>query len=488
MNQRDARRARGSWVSSQRLIHPDAYGMLAPRYQLAFERADRQRKHETMTNRYAALLLLMACCLGCENESRRPDVILITVDTLRADHLGTYGYPQPVSPMIDRFAAAATVYENAISQAPHTLPSLVQIMTSKYRHGLDVPVDEVTLAERLQKAGYQTAAVVDNPLLEISDTARGLMRGFDLFYRNGVLDHDAQQQHWKTKTPADCITAQAVRWLKRRDRERPFFLWLHYFDPHDPYLPPFADDLENLSRHSSSELTGDIRNTPLFHAPGKPGATEVPEVDRQHLVALYDAEVRYVDQSLGELFAFLEDSDLYRPNLIILGADHGESFGEHGLWTHGHSLYAPEVHVPLVIKFPYQAEGERVKMPVQAIDIVPTVLDVLQIPLAETKFDGLKLRQRPPEPAFAFWGPWKLVQDQEWKLLERGETVELFHIGSDRAEEHNRAAEEPAVVDRLRAAAVAKLAGAGVAEKQLKDLSSGAVEQLRALGYLPKSQ
>lgn len=439
-----------------------------------------------MTKRYAALILLIACSFGCETERRQPDVILITVDTLRADHLGAYGYAAPVSPSIDRFAAGATLFENAISQAPHTLPSLVQIMTSKYRHGLDVPDAEVTLAERLRKAGFQTAAVVDNPLLELSDTARGLMRGFDPFYRNGVLDHDAKQQHWKTKTPADAITAQAIRWLERRDRGRPFFLWLHYFDPHDPYLPPFADDLEALSRHSPSKLTGDIRNTPLFHELGETGPLDVPEEDRRHLIDLYDAEIRYVDQSLGELFVYLRQAGLYEPNLLILGSDHGESFGEHGLWTHGHSLYAPEVHVPLVIKFPHQSQGERVKMPVQAIDIVPTVLDVLEIPLAGEKLDGLNLRQRPAEPAFAFWGRWKLVQDQDWKLIERGDTVELFHVDSDRAERRDRAAEQPAVVNRLRAAAAEKLARVGVPARQLEDLSSGATEQLRALGYLPQ--
>ncbi len=188
-----------------------------------------------------------------------------------------------------------------------------------------------------------------------------------------------QQQHWKTKTPADCITAQAIRWLKKRDASRPVFLWLHYFDPHDPYLPPFADDMETLSRNSGSDFTGDIRNTFLFTAPNSDSARHLPEKDRQHLVALYDAEIRYLDQSLGELFAFLKAAGLYRGSVIALSADHGESFGEHGLWMHGQSLYEAEVHVPLIVKFPNQTRGERVRKPVQAIDIFPTVADTAQV-------------------------------------------------------------------------------------------------------------
>jgi len=412
-------------------------------------------------------------------------VILITVDTLRADHLGAYGYSEPTSPAIDAFAAGATLYEQAVAQAPHTLPSLLQIMTSRYRHGLEIAAAEVTLAEILRRQGYQTAAVVDNALLELSPTARGLMNGFDTFYRNGILDPDAEQQHWKTKTPADCITAQGIRWLRKRDPDRPFFLWLHFFDPHDPYLPPFADDLESLSRKSDSEFTGDIRNTLLFREPKSAAAQHLLERDRRHLVALYDAEIRYLDQSLGELFEFLREADLYDDSMVILGADHGESFGEHGLWMHGNSLYAAEVHVPLVVKFPQQTSAARGRVPVQAIDIAPTIIDAIEIPTGGTVFDGISLRSRKSEPAFAFWGPWKLVQTQEWKLLQNGDKTELFHM-SDRAEERDRSADEPSVVETLRAAATAKLASVGVAERDLEPLSSDAIERLRALGYLPK--
>lgn len=156
-------------------------------------------------------------------------------------------------------------------------------MTSRYGDVLDIPAQDPTLAEVLRRHGYQTAAVVDNALRELDATAHSLMRGFGQFYRNGLLDAEPAQQHWKTKTPADAITAQAIRWLKRRDAKRPFFLWLHYFGPHDPYLPPFADNLEALSRSSDSSFTGDIRNTFLLKVPNSEAARNLPEKDRQHL-------------------------------------------------------------------------------------------------------------------------------------------------------------------------------------------------------------
>jgi arylsulfatase A-like enzyme len=437
-----------------------------------------------MSRRYTLLMLLALCSAGCTRAGRSPDVIVITVDTLRADHLGAYGYRQPISPAIDAFAAVATLFENAVAQAPHTVPSLLEIMTSKYHQGLEIAGQDITLAELLRDHGYRTATVVDNALLEMDATARGLMRGFDAFYRNGLLDPDPKQQHWKTKTPADCITAQAIRWLKKRDTSRPFLLWLHYFDPHDPYLPPFADDMETLSRKSGSDFTGDIRNTFLFTAPDSGAAHQLPEKDRQHIITLYDAEICYLDQSLSELFALLKAADLYRNSVIVLSADHGESFGEHGLWMHGHSLYETEVHVPLIVKFPQQTRAERVRMPVQVIDIFPTVADTAQLSTAGLLLDGVSLRQRRAQPVFAFWGPWQLVGTAGWRLIRHGEKVELFRLDSDPAELHDVAATEPDVVRGLTAAGTTKLAAVGSAAHKLESLPSEAVERMRALGYM----
>jgi len=342
----------------------------------------------------------------------------------------------------------------------------------------------VTLAEMLHQHGYRTAAVVDNALLELDATARGLMRGFDSFYRNGLLDPNPQQQHWKTKTPADCITAQAIRWLKKRDTAQPFLLWLHYFDPHDPYSPPFADNMETLSRASGSELTGDIRNTFLFTAPKSPAALSLPEKDRQHLIDLYDAEIRYLDQSIADLVDFLKAQNLYRGSLIVLTADHGESFGEHGLWMHGQSLYDPEVHIPMVVKYPGQSAGERVKAPVQAIDLLPTVADVAHVSTAQVPIDGISLRRRASQPVFAFWGPWQLAENTEFKMVQHDGVAQLFRVATDPAEAHDLAADEPAVVNALAAAGKAIFTSSGDSAHQLKGVAPETIERMRALGYL----
>ncbi len=436
---------------------------------------------------WALLAAVVSLTAACAPRGSDPNVLLITVDTLRADHLGLYGYPRAVTPALDSFGAQATVFAHAMSQAPHTVPSLLEIMTSKYRQGVEIAADDPTLAELLTRHGYETAAVVDNALLELPPTARGLMRGFEKFYRNGVLDLDAVQQHWKTKTPADCITAQAIRWLKRRDAKRPFFLWLHYFDPHDPYLPPYADDLEELSRHSDSSFTGDIRNTFLFSNPQSEEARTLPEKDRQHLIALYDAEIRYFDQSFGELLEFLKDQRLYRDSMIVLSADHGESFGDHGIWMHGFSLYESETHIPMIIKFPGQTTGERVLTPVQAIDIFPTIAETAHLAIDRTPVDGVSLHPRSPQPVFAFWGPWQAARSGDWKLVTHDQTTELFNVSTDPGELHDLSADQPQVLDRLTRALQAKSADLQHPASPAPATSGpDVIEQMRALGYLAK--
>ncbi len=437
-------------------------------------------------NRSVATLVsiaLLALVAGCR--TRPSDVILILVDTLRADHLSAYRYPRQVSPHLDEFARSATLFESAMAQAPHTIPSVLQIMTSRYVHGSDIDPRVATLAETLRAHGYQTAAVVENANFEAIRDAHGLVRGFDRFYRNGPLHTDnVEQQHWKTKTPADCITAQAVRWLRTRDRDRPFFLWLHYFDPHDPYMPPFADDMEALTWQSASQFTGDIRRTFLYRGDAGERPAEFTAADRQHLIDLYDAEIRYLDQSLGELFDALRSQGLFERSLIIVAADHGESFGEHGTWTHGYSLYEPEVHIPLIVKLPGQTRGRRVPDPVQAIDIAPTVLDVAGIQADTLGLEGTSLRQASRKVAFTFWEDAKVVRTVAWKLVTRGEKTQLFRLPNDPDELRDLAGERPGVVARLTAAGDSKLAALGAPPSKVNEVSSQTVERLRALGYL----
>jgi arylsulfatase A-like enzyme len=439
-----------------------------------------KRRHRVAA--LAALGVALACTPEPHTEGR-PHVFLITVDTLRADRLSAYGYDKETSPNLEDFAKDAILFENAVSQAPHTIPSLLQIMTSRYDEGTSVETDRNTLAEMLRAAGYQTVAVVDNPILEVSRDSNGLSRGFQRYYRNGPLyKGNAGAQHAKTKTPADAITAQAKRVLEQLDRSEPIFMWLHYFDPHDPYMPPYSEDIDALTWARDTAYTGDIRRTFLFSAGRKPDP-DFDELDRQTLLDLYDAEIKYWDQSFGELIDHLKSQGLYEQSLIVVTSDHGEAFGEHGRWTHGYSLYDCETHVPLLVRPPGGVWGRRVSDPAQAIDVVPTVLSFSQ---AEPSgpLHGRNLMEPSAEPAYSFWRDWKAVRTDRWKLIQEADQVMLFDIQKDPNEQTNVADQEREVVRELVAAQKQRLSSIGDESARLRELSEQSIELLKAIGYV----
>ncbi len=422
-----------------------------------------------------ALLVFLLLLAAAPALARSPDVILITVDALRADHLGAYGYTKGTSPRIDELARTATLFENASSQAPATIPSVPQIMTSKYlAPGIDAKAG-LTLPQVLAQGGYQTAAVVENPFFE-SGAGKGLVPIFQEFYRNGLLDLQFEQQLWKTNTPADVITAQAMRWLKRRDRTKPFFLWLHYFDPHDPYMPPFPGKIRPFIKMGETPVTGDIRrfiNRPEFR-PGEP--------ERAYWTELYDAEILYVDTSLGDLLDFLHAQQLFDSSLVVLSADHGESLREHGSWTHSANLFNSEIHVPLIIKYPSQKKGERVAEPAQSIDIFPTIIETVGVkPDVLPLLNGRSLRGKPPAFAFAKWEGWEMARSRDWKLLlvARGGRKLLFDLSKDPAELNNLYDSEPEIRGELEQALRDRFEP-GVVKKD-----EATLERMRQLGYLP---
>lgn len=436
--------------------------------------------HSTF-NVLLSLPLLLSCGDATSSASSAPDVIFITIDTLRADHLGTYGYEQDTSPHLDAFASQASVFEVALAQAPNTIPSILQIMTSRYGLPSAIYQNQTTLAGLLHDRGYATAAVVDNPLFEFDPDAHGLTKGFDIFLRNTLLDREnLERQHYKSNTPADVITAQASRVLDSRARETPLFLWLHYFDPHDPYAAPFVDALTvDSSRSGKSTFTGDVRSANFTRG----GSPKPSEQDINHIVALYDDEIRYVDESLGDLFAKLENEDMFDESLIIVSSDHGESLGEHGVWMHGRSLYESEIRIPLIVKLPHQRIGKRIARPVQAIDIVPSVVDALSIETT-SHFDGKSVFSESNEPALILWLKEKVVRTQEWKLYENRGRVNLYRIDEDPGELRDVAAQHPAVVDELRAMREARLEHVKQSAAELRRLSTEAAEQMRSLGYI----
>jgi arylsulfatase A-like enzyme len=240
--------------------------------------------------------------------------------------------------------------------------------------------------------------------------------------------------------------------------------------------------MEKALRGGEWQITGDIRATGLY-SPSKGDASALSESDLRRLRDLYDAEIRYVDQSLGEFFAFLKARGSFESSLIIVTSDHGESLGEHGNWTHGRSLYDPEVHVPMLVKLPHQKKGGRVARPVQLIDVYPTVSSALSLQHPKG-IEGRSLLVEHDEPALIIWLKQKVVRTPDWKLLEIGDRTRLFQIQKDPAEEHDLSSQHPKVVRRLQGLREKRLAEIERSESEIRELTNEAVEQMRALGYI----
>ncbi|MFO0981351.1 MAG: sulfatase [Planctomycetota bacterium] len=297
--------------------------------------------------RVGSLLLMAAMCAGCSAEPppRARGIVLITLDTTRADHLGVYGHAGGVSPSTDALAAESEVFEHAISPSSWTLPAHASLFTGKLptAHGAEYAKNgplllaaalpdedlgeyrargldrgEVTLAERLRQAGYATHAVVAGPWLK---RVFGLDAGFATYDDQGINHVNGR--------PANEVTDAAIAWL-RQQASQPFFLFLNYYDAHAPYLPPpaakerFFDPLPAAAKQDSMQAAN----------------------------ALYDAEIWFADQHVGRLFAFLKETGRWDDTLIVVTADHGDLLGEHGRFGHGRSVTQAEIHVPLIIKQP----------------------------------------------------------------------------------------------------------------------------------------
>ena len=420
----------------------------------------------------------------------RPNILLYVIDTLRADHLGIYGYDRPVSPHLDAFAADATVFDDAVAQSSWTRASMASVFTSLWplQHGTnrrgDVLAPEaVTLAELLSGAGYQTVAFAKNQ--NIFPTF-GFSQGFE--------DFNAM---W-TKGKSHRINALVDKWLHSYERDRPFFLYLHAVDPHAPYGPPESVKYRFASR-SNDDLT-------LKRPPGlKTWRTLKPETQERilgHLLDLYDGEIAYNDSTFGDLIEMLKEHSVYEDTVIIVLSDHGEEFQEHGNWQHGRNLFVENLHVPLLIRFPDRGQGVRVAHRVQHIDLLPTLLDYLGLE-APAFLEGSSFlpwvtgaavdMDKTPRPAFSFLhldglpnvsvivGDWKLIQ-----ILSKDETAwtRLYNLAEDPGETRNRLQDRPILASYLASLIAIRrqeesrlVAGEAVLDERME-------EALKALGYL----
>ncbi len=435
----------------------------------------------------------VAACLACRPAAeRRPDVIVYLVDTLRADHLGCYGYPRETSPRIDAFATESVLFEDAMAQSAWTRPAVASLLTGldPHSHGAQDRLDGLaesfdTLPEILRREDYQTAAFISSAVI----TAKfGFGQGFDTFRQRvkETIEPERPTSEW--------VNAEALRWLERRDPDRPFFLFLHTLDPHMPYEPP--EPFRRRLAPDADPRAGRVEQVVALRDGQRPTTAR----DREEIPALYDAEIAGNDAAFGRLVAELRARGLYEPLLLVFVSDHGEELFDHGGWEHGATLYQELVHVPLLLKLPRGAgAGRRIGETVRQIDVLPTVLDVLggEIPRGIQGRSLLPLLQTPsrrPPAAFssldldgrriesAVLGRRKLIHTLAHNQRPVG--LELYDLASDPGERRNLAAADPAAVRGLSWLLERRERAGAPPKAPPVALDPELEEQLRALGYL----
>jgi|CXWL01.1.fsa_nt_gi arylsulfatase A-like enzyme len=319
--------------------------------------------------------------------AKAANVVIFVVDTLRRDHLGVYGYSRPTSPNVDAFSRESVVFDQARAHSSWTRPSMTSLFTGLWpsSHGVEgdldrMPNEALTLAERFQRGGYATAAVITNGAVSESF---GFDQGFESFE---YLPEDDGAPDFHQSSEA--AVARAVDWLERRDRGRPYLLWVHTIDPHAPYRPP-AELVEALGVKVEKPARGGLAHVEAITA----GAIPLNRATIRDLTSLYDAEVLRSDRSFGTLLEALRRDGSYDDTMIVFVSDHGEELGDHGGLQHGLTLYQEQLAVPLVVKLPDgRAGGTRVLGVVQLVDLVPTLAELAGLAPAKD-LDGRSLVQ-----------------------------------------------------------------------------------------------
>lgn len=443
----------------------------------------------------------------------RPNVLLVSIDSLRADHLGSYGYERDTSPTIDALAREGVLFEQAISSAPWTVPAHVTLLTGLPPEVHDVmsvrqklSPDAVTLAEAMQGAGYDTAAFVSGPTVMAHF---GFDQGFALYDESMV---ERRQQNAGTAVSSPGLVDLVSGWLGRWNdagRRAPFFVFLHMWDVHYDYVPP----QEYVERFDPG-YAGDV-DARRFETNERVRLGMDPR-DLRHVVALYDGEIRFTDDHLARLVARLRTLGLLDDTIVVVTSDHGDEFFEHGYKGHAKSLYDEVLHVPLVVRYPRRvAAGRRITEQVRLMDVAPTILGLAGVSAPagfgaqglapEHRFVDLApyLGHRPEGPfpvlpAFSsnLWLSAKqhAVRTAEAKLvryeppLPNRPPTEVFDLASDSAERDNlfgtgTAGPFLATLDPL---LVAWRADAGRQTKLAlaRKPTAQSEERLRALGYV----
>lgn len=436
---------------------------------------------------------------GCELQQpmKRPNIFLITVDTLRADHLGCYGYSKDTSPNIDKFASNALLFENCFSNASETWSSCASILSGFLPHetkaierrSLQLGVEILPII--LKRLGYKTVAVVSNYLLS---RKFGWAQGF-IIYDDSMQDRELMRD-WPERI-AEHTTDRAIQLIEQFHEDR-LFMWIHYQDPHGPYTPP--DYFAKQFRDSGQKTFNLDMNKSMSGFGGIPSYQRLGENrDYYYYISQYDGEIRYQDENFKRLIDSLNQFGLFNDAMIIFTSDHGEDMGGHNYYfAHGENLYNSLTHVPLIIKFGSESAGRRSDF-VQHIDIVPSILKKLDLK-TDLHFWGRDLLKKSGGESEIFAEVKSLLVKNEvrfsiimdgFKLIytPKFEKNELFDLKTDPDEQHNliawdkqrdRARDLKVRLDRIRKEDRLKLS---INDKPQK-LSDEETEKLKSLGYV----
>lgn len=405
-------------------------------------------------------------------------MLLISVDTLRADRLGIYGYERDTSPNLDHFFGEGTVFRWSSSTAPCTLPSIRQYLYGSFQ----VPGRGEPLAEVLRSHGYATAAIVSQHQIH-KDGVDTYARGFAHFDLQAPDDVD---HHGMTARSADQVSDRALAWLDENAEAGKFFLWLHYFDPHDPYEPPEA--FRRFEPGNRSGKSGDTRALRAVarrrQGPGRIRVEPFTPEDIAHFRSLYDGEIHFTDAQIARVLAALEERGLAARTLVFFISDHGELLGEEGRFGHCKTVREEVIRVPFLVRVGKGRLGgvERSELAASTLDVLPTTLGLLGIEYDPSAYDGLDLRSAPADrTVLAFWRGWSVIRRGSWKQVFQESAVHaLYDVERDPGERTNLADAETAVRDNLNAemASLAELAGT------VEEENRRVVELLEQIGYL----
>lgn len=454
----------------------------------------------------AALLLLPVLLTACAEDPlpvRPPNIVLITVESLRTDHLSLYGYQRETTPNLDRLAEQAIVFDNAFSVTSWTLASHASLFTGLYPAAHDTlrPRDRlkdsyVTLAEALAESGYQTAGIVSGEYLR---EQFNLQQGFERY-------DDAPAAARKGAIPTNPDMERSIRRFltEERDPQRPFFLFLYFWDPHYAYAPPEPNDTLFVP-----EAARKPRQRVRFQKGFELGR-HISQEELAFVEAQYDGEIRTTDAALQGLFRQLQESGLWEDSVVIVTADHGEQFFDHGHLGHKHSLYDEELHVPLLLKLPGRQAGRRDDRLVSLVDLYPTVLELAGLGgsrlshgvslLAEPRAEGEPIYHELKEMWYQREGDgrqseraldWAALRMGDKKLIWRDQeaVVELFDLARDPGERTPLGAESALPIERWKQRlkewreAMRKVAEQG-GPPEKASLDATDEERLRELGYL----